>query len=79
MATYVLVMEACTRRAVDGTLPRRYVREGHTVHCPTLAGNGPGESAGIGLDADVSFALISYAGLKYLSDIILLAITYVAW
>ena len=75
MATYVLVHGAWHTGELFEDLAAPIRAEGHTVHCPTLAGNRPGDPRSMGLEAAIA-SLVSYLEDNDLGDIILLGHSY---
>lgn len=75
MATYVLVHGAWHTGELFEDVAAPIRAEGHTVHCPTLAGNRPGDPRSAGLEAAIA-SLVSYLEQNDLSDIILLGHSY---
>src|SRR5262245_59526759 len=75
MATYVLVHGAWHTGELLEDVARPIRVQGHQVHCPTLAGNRPGDSKKIGLDDAVN-SLLGYLDNERLSDVVLLGHRY---
>jgi pimeloyl-ACP methyl ester carboxylesterase len=75
MATYVLVHGAWHTGELLEDVARPIRAQGHEVHCPTLAGNRPGDSRKLGLDDAVN-SLLGYVDQHRLSDIVLLGHSY---
>jgi len=75
MATYVLVHGAWhTGKELEETA--KPVRaKGHQVHCPTLAGNRPGDSKKVGLEEAVR-SLTDYFDQHRLNDVVLMGHSY---
>jgi pimeloyl-ACP methyl ester carboxylesterase len=48
---------------------------GHTVYCPTIAGNNPGDSRHTGLEAAIT-SITDYLGAHALTDVVLLGHSY---
>ncbi|MEM5495392.1 alpha/beta hydrolase [Hoeflea sp. AS16] len=75
MATYVLVHGAWHTGELFEDVAAPIRAEGHTVHCPTLAGNRPSDPRSTGLEAAIA-SLVSYLEDNDLTDIILLGHSY---
>ena len=75
MATYVLIHGAWHSGELleDTAAPIR--AQGHVVHTPTLAGNGPGDAKTVGLDDAIESA-VAYVEAEALSEIILVGHSY---
>src|SRR5271169_4653804 len=70
MATYVLVHGAWHSGDMLEDLAGHIRKQGHTVHCPTLAGNRPGDSKQTGLDEAIG-SLVQFFKEREISDAIL--------
>ncbi|MGH7185294.1 MAG: alpha/beta fold hydrolase [Pseudomonadota bacterium] len=75
MATYVLVHGAWHTGELLEDVARPIRAQGHQVHCPTLAGNRPGDSKKVGLN-DAVGSLLGYFDQHRLSDVVLLVHSY---
>lgn len=75
MATYVLVHGAWHTGREFEPVADCLRAQGHTVHCPTIAGNKPGDSRKIGLEAAIG-SIVAYLQDNELSDVILLGHSY---
>lgn len=75
MATYVLVHGAWHTGELFEAVAAPIRAAGHVVHCPTLAGNRPGDARTLGLDAAIS-SLVIYLEDNDLTDIVLLGHSY---
>lgn len=75
MATYVLVHGAWHTGELFEDVAAPIRSAGHTVHCPTIAGNRPGDDKTIGLDAAIA-SIVSYLEENNLTDVILLGHSY---
>lgn len=75
MTTYVLVHGAWHTGAEFEPVAEAIRAEGHTVHCPTIAGNRPGDSKEIGLDTAVT-SIVDYLADNALTDVVLLGHSY---
>lgn len=75
MATYVLVHGAwhTGNELEDTAKPIR--AKGHQAHCPTLAGNRPGDSKKTGLDAAIK-SLVDYFDQHRINDAVLMGHSY---
>ena len=71
MTTYVLVHGAWHTGTEFEPVAEAIRAEGHIVHCPTIAGNRPGESKDVGLDAAIA-SIVDYLSDNDLSDVVLL-------
>jgi pimeloyl-ACP methyl ester carboxylesterase len=75
MATYVLVHGAWHTGELFEDVAAPIRAAGHEVHCPTLAGNRPGDARTLGLDAAIA-SLVTYLEDDDLNDIVLLGHSY---
>jgi len=75
MATYVLVHGAWHSGDLLEDVAKFIRAAGHTVHAPTLAGNGPGDSKQTGLDEAIG-SLVDYFSANRITDAILLGHSY---
>ncbi|GAB5463057.1 alpha/beta hydrolase [Hoeflea alexandrii] len=75
MATYVLVHGAWHTGELFEAVAAPIRAAGHVVHCPTLAGNRPGDARTMGLDAAIA-SLVTYLEDNDLNDIVLLGHSY---
>ena len=75
MATYVLVHGAWHTGDLFEAVAAPIRAAGHTVHCPTLAGNRPGDARTLGLDAAIQ-SLVDFIEDNDLTDIVLLGHSY---
>jgi pimeloyl-ACP methyl ester carboxylesterase len=75
MATYVLVHGAWHTGELFEDVAAPIRAAGHEVHCPTLAGNRPGDARTLGLDAAIA-SLVTYLEDNDLNDIVLLGHSY---
>lgn len=75
MATYVLVHGAWHTGAELEDTAKPIRAKGHQVHCPTLAGNRPGDSKKTGLDAAIK-SLVDYFDQHRISDAVLMGHSY---
>jgi pimeloyl-ACP methyl ester carboxylesterase len=75
MATYVLVHGAWHTGELFEDVAAPIRAAGHEVHCPTLAGNRPGDARTLGLDAAIA-SLVTYLEDNDLTDIVLLGHSY---
>lgn len=75
MTTYVLVHGAWHTGAEFEPVAEAIRAEGHTVQCPTVAGNRPGDSKRIGLDEAIA-SIVDYLAEQGLSDVVLLGHSY---
>ena len=75
MATYVLVHGAWHTGDLLEDVARPIRAKGHQVHCPTLAGNRPGDVEEVGLD-DAIGSLLGYFDQHRLTDVVLLGHSY---
>lgn len=75
MTVYVLVHGAWHTGAEFEPVAEVMRAEGHTVYCPTIAGNRPGESKAVGLDAAIG-SIVDYLEEHELSDVVLLGHSY---
>jgi len=75
MSTYVLVHGAWhTGRELEPTA-EAIRAQGHIVHCPTIAGNRPGDSKQVGLEAAIA-SIVDYLAANDLKDVVLLGHSY---
>lgn len=75
MATYVLVHGAWHTGAEFEPVAEALRAQGHTVHCPTIAGNRPEDPRTLGLDAAIG-SIVDYLAENDLSDVVLLGHSY---
>ena len=75
MAVYVLVHGAWHTGDLFEPVADFIRAKGHTVYCPTIAGNNPGDPRTSGLDAAIS-SIVKYLEDNDLSDVILLGHSY---
>lgn len=75
MSTYVLIHGGWHTGAHLEEVAAPIRAAGHTVHCPTIAGNRDGDDKTIGLDQAIS-SIVSYLEDNDLSDVILLGHSY---
>lgn len=75
MGTYVLVHGAWHTGEHFEPVADVIRREGHTVHCPTVAGNRPGDPRTTGL-ADAISSVVAYLTDNDLTDIVLVGHSY---
>jgi pimeloyl-ACP methyl ester carboxylesterase len=75
MATYVLVHGAWHTGDLFEAVATPIRAAGHEVHCPTLAGNRPGDARTLGLDAAID-SLVGFLEEKGLKDIVLVGHSY---
>lgn len=75
MANYVLVHGAWHTGAELEATADAIRSEGHVVHCPTIAGNVPGETKDAGLE-DAIASIDGYLAVNGLSDVILVGHSY---
>jgi pimeloyl-ACP methyl ester carboxylesterase len=75
MATYVLVHGAWHTGAELEDTAKPIRAKGHQVHCPTLAGNRPGDSKKTGLEAAIT-SLTDYFDQHKISDAVLMGHSY---
>ena len=75
MSTFVLVHGAWHTGQEFEAVAQPIRDAGHTVHCPTVAGNKPGDDRTIGLDAAIS-SIALYLSENDLTDVILLGHSY---
>ncbi|MGV0910726.1 alpha/beta fold hydrolase [Martelella sp. FOR1707] len=75
MLTYVLVHGAWHTGELFEDIAAPIRKAGHTVHCPTIAGNRPGDAKTIGLEEAIA-SIVAYLEEHDLSDIILLGHSY---
>ncbi len=75
MSTFVLVHGAWHTGELFEPVAQPIRDAGHVVHCPTIAGNNPGDARTTGLDAAIS-SIVDYIEAENLNDIILLGHSY---
>jgi pimeloyl-ACP methyl ester carboxylesterase len=75
MATYVLVHGAWHTGELLEDTARPIRAKGHQVHCPTLAGNRPGDSRKVGLEEAVR-SLVEYFDQHRIGDAVLMGHSY---
>lgn len=75
MSTFVLIHGAWHTGALMEDVARPIRAAGHTVHCPTVAGNRPDDPRTLGLDAAIA-SVVEYLEAEELSDIILMGHSY---
>ena len=75
MATFVLVHGAWHTGDLLEDTAKPIRAKGHQVHCPTLAGNRPGDSKKTGLDAAIK-SLVDYFDQHRIGDAILMGHSY---
>ena len=75
MTTFVLVHGAWHTGAELEPVAAAIRAAGHTVHCPTIAGNRPGDAKTTGLDAAIA-SIVDYLADNALSDVVLLGHSY---
>lgn len=75
MSTFVLVHGAWHTGALFEPLAQLIRDAGHTVYCPTLAGNNPDDPRTLGLDAAIT-SIETYLADNDLSDVILMGHSY---
>ena len=75
MSTFVLVHGAWHTGKEFEAVAQPIRDAGHTVHCPTVAGNNPGDDRTIGLDAAIT-SIVDYLAANDLHDVILLGHSY---
>lgn len=75
MTTYVLVHGAWHTGTEFEPVAEAIRAQGHEVHCPTVAGNRPGGSKAVGLDAAIA-SIVDYLADNGLSDVVLLGHSY---
>ncbi len=75
MATYVLVHGAWHTGAELEDTAKPIRAKGHQVHCPTLAGNRPGDSKKTGLEAAIK-SLTDYFDQHKINDAVLMGHSY---
>jgi len=75
MSTFVLVHGAWHTGAEMEATAAPIRAAGHDVHCPTIAGNRPGDSKEVGL-AEAIQSIVDYLTEKDLNDVILLGHSY---
>ena len=75
MATYVLVHGAWHTGELFEAVAEPIRAKGHTVHCPTVAGNNPGDDRTIGLDVAIT-SIVTYLEEHNLQEGVLLGHSY---
>ena len=75
MSTYVLVHGAWHIGELFEDVASFLREAGHLVHCPTIAGNRPGDEKTIGLDQAIR-SIVAYLEENALTDVILLGHSY---
>jgi pimeloyl-ACP methyl ester carboxylesterase len=75
MATYVLVHGAWHTGELFEAVAEPIRAKGHTVHCPTVAGNNPGDERTTGLDTAIA-SIVTFIENNDLNDIVLLGHSY---
>ncbi|MEZ5714647.1 MAG: alpha/beta fold hydrolase [Paracoccaceae bacterium] len=75
MSTFVLVHGAWHTGELFEPVADLIRAAGHEVHCPTVAGNAPGDSRRTGLDAAIG-SIVAYLEQNDLTDVILLGHSY---
>lgn len=75
MSTFVLVHGAWHTGREFEAVAEPIRAKGHTVHCPTVAGNNPGDDRTIGLEAAIT-SIVDYISENNLTDVILLGHSY---
>jgi pimeloyl-ACP methyl ester carboxylesterase len=75
MATYVLVHGAWHTGELLEDTAKPIRAKGHQVHCPTLAGNRPGDSKKTGLEAAIK-SLVDYFDQHRINDAVLMGHSY---
>lgn len=75
MSTFVLVHGAWHTGELFAPLAEAIRSMGHDVHCPTLAGNNPGDAKTIGLEVAIS-SIVDYFIKHDLQNVILLGHSY---
>ncbi len=75
MAIYVLVHGAWHTGDLFEPVAEVIRAAGHTVHCPTIAGNRPGDSRRTGLEEAIG-SIVSYLAEHDLSEVVLLGHSY---
>ncbi|MGH7006006.1 MAG: alpha/beta fold hydrolase, partial [Alphaproteobacteria bacterium] len=75
MATYVLVHGAWHTGELLEDVAKPIRAKGHQVHCPTLAGNRPGDSKKVGLE-DAIRSLTDYFDQHRLDDAVVMGHSY---
>lgn len=75
MAVYVLVHGAWHDGTLFEPLADLIRAHGHVVHCPTVAGNNPGDDKGTGLDTAIA-SIVSFLEDENLRDVVLLGHSY---
>jgi pimeloyl-ACP methyl ester carboxylesterase len=75
MTTYVLVHGAWHTGAEFEPVADALRAKGHTVHCPTVAGNRPGDAKTSGLDAAIR-SIVDFLSDNALTEVVLLGHSY---
>lgn len=75
MSTFVLVHGAWHTGELFEPVAEPIRDAGHTAHCPTVAGNNPGDPRTTGLDVAIS-SIVDYIEERDLTDVILLGHSY---
>ncbi|WP_118132610.1 alpha/beta fold hydrolase [Oceanicella sp. SM1341] len=75
MSTYVLVHGAWHTGALFEPVAEAMRAEGHTVFCPTLAGNAPEDSRRTGLEEAIA-SVVRFLEAQDLSDVVLMGHSY---
>ncbi len=75
MATYVLVHGAWHTGELLEDTAKPIRAKGHQAHCPTLAGNRPGDSRKVGLE-DAVRSLVDYFDQQRINDAVLMGHSY---
>ena len=75
MATYVLVHGAWHTGELFEAVAEPIRAKGHTVHCPTVAGNNPGDDRTIGLAVAIT-SIVTYLEEHNLQEVVLLGHSY---
>ena len=75
MSTYVLVHGAWHSGELLEATAEPIRAAGHEVHCPTLAGNRPGDAKTVGL-SDAVRSIVDYLAENDLSDVVLMGHSY---
>lgn len=75
MSTFVLVHGAWHTGELFEPVAQPIRDAGHTVHCPTIAGNNPGDPRTTGLNAAIT-SIVDYIESNDLHDVILLGHSY---
>ena len=75
MAIYVLIHGAWHTGELLEAVAKTIRAKGHTVHCPTVAGNNRGDDRTIGLDVAIA-SIVTYLEEHNLQDVVLLGHSY---